>query len=94
VYLQQFVRAGQAGANVLVEIPGCERPDEDVIAGGHYDHLDSRSDAAGACSARGTPGGAICHGATDNAAGAVVVGIGKALRALPEPSRRSVVLAL
>jgi hypothetical protein len=94
-YLQPFVQAGQAGANVLAIVHGRERPDEYVIAGGHYDHLDSRSNAGGDCSARGAPGGELCPGATDNAAGvAVVMAIAKALRGLPEPPRRSIVLAL
>src|SRR5207253_4202264 len=61
----------------------------------HYDHLDTRSNADGACSTGRPPGGAVCHGATDNAAGvAAVVAIGRALRRLPTPPRRSVVLAL
>ena len=54
--------------------------------GAHYDHLGSRC---------GFPGDFICNGATDNATGvAIVLGIGRALRALPEPPDRSVILAL
>src|SRR5262249_50053862 len=66
-----------------------------VVVGAHYDHLDSRSTASGACSIRNAPGGAICPGATDNAAGVgAVLGIGRALRKLSQAPRRSVVLAL
>jgi hypothetical protein len=94
-YRQPFVQSGQHGTNLLAVIRGRELPDEYVIVGGHYDHLGSRSLASGACSTRNAPGGAICPGATDNAAGsAVVVGIGRALRKLPRAPRRSVVLAL
>ncbi len=94
-YRQPFVQSGQAGANLLAVIRGRELPDEYVIVGGHYDHLDSRSLASGACSRNFAPGGAICPGATDNAAGVgVVLGIGRALRKLPQAPRRSVVLAL
>lgn len=92
-YRQRFTLNGQSGANVLAVVRGRELPDEYVIAGAHYDGLDSRSDAAGACRSRGTPGGAICNGATDNATGVgVVVAIGRALK--KRPPRRSVVLAL
>ncbi len=94
-YRQPFVEGDQAGANLLAVIRGSELPDEYVIVGAHYDHLDSRSLASGACASRNAPGGAICPGATDNAAGVgVVLGIGRALRKLPRPPRRSVVLAL
>jgi hypothetical protein len=94
-YKQPFDEVGQRGTNLLAVIPGRELPNEYVIVGAHYDHLDSRSDASGHCTANGTPGGAVCNGATDNAAGvAAVLAIGKGLRALSEPPRRSVVLAL
>jgi hypothetical protein len=99
-FRQRFVQAGQtgpsqAGTNLLAVIRGRELPDEYVIVGAHYDHLDSRSLASGACSRNNPPGGAICPGATDNAAGVgVVLGIGRALGKLPQPPRRSVVLAL
>src|SRR5262249_45917959 len=94
-YAQHFVQSGQTGTNLLAVIRGRELPNEYVIVGGHYDHLDSRSDATGQCSSRGTPGGAVCNGATDNAAGAAaVLAVGKALRTLPEAPRRSIVLAL
>ncbi len=94
-YRQPFTFGTQQGTNLLAVIPGRELPNEYVIVGGHYDHLDSRSTPDGHCSAGGTPGGAICNGATDNAAGvAAVLGVGSAIRKLPTPPRRSVVLAL
>ena len=94
-YRQPFVQSGQTGTNLLAVIPGGELPDEYVIVGAHYDHLDTRSDPDGKCTARGTPGGAVCNGATDNAAGvAAVLTVGRSLRRLGGPPRRSVVLAL
>ncbi|MEB2344033.1 MAG: M20/M25/M40 family metallo-hydrolase [Deltaproteobacteria bacterium] len=73
--------------NLLAVIPGGARADEFVIVGAHYDHI-----PPGGCT---NLGDAICNGATDNAAGvAVVLAIGRALRALPAPPERSVVLAL
>ena len=92
-FRQRFTLNGQTGANLLAVVRGKELPDEYVIVGGHYDHLDTRSNASGHCSARGTPGGEVCNGATDNAAGtAVVLAIGRTLR--KHPPRRSVILAL
>ena len=92
-FKQRFVANGQTGTNLLAVIRGTERPNEYVIAGAHYDHLDTRSDATGRCSASGTPGGAVCPGATDNAAGtATVLAIGRALH--KHRPRRSIVLAL
>ncbi len=94
-YKQPFVQNGRIGTNLLAVIRGSELPDEYVIVGGHYDHLGTRSNAAGDCSNSRVPGGAICPGATDNAAGvAAVLSIGRAIRRLPTPPRRSVVLAL
>jgi len=94
-YRQPFVQSGQVGTNLMAVLRGSELPDEYVIVGAHYDHLDSRSLASGACSSGNAPGGAICPGATDNAAGVgVVLGIGRAMKKLPQPLRRSVVLAL
>jgi hypothetical protein len=73
--------------NLLAVIPGGERADEFVIVGAHYDHMPD-----GNCRDLGD---GICNGATDNAAGvAAVLAIGRALRALPAPPTRSVVLAL
>lgn len=94
-YHQPFVQSGQTGTNLLAVIPGSTLPDEYVIVGAHYDHLDTRSALSGACRANGAPGGAVCNGATDNAAGAAaVLAIGRAIRRLPTPPSRSIVLAL
>jgi hypothetical protein len=85
-YRQPFVQAGQSGTNLFALIPGRELPDEFVIVGAHYDHV-------GTCES--SPSGSICNGATDNATGvAAVLAIGRAISRLPEPPRRSVVLAL
>ena len=94
-FSQHFTLAGVTGTNLLAVMRGRELPDEYVIVGGHYDHLDTRSNAAGACSTSRQPGGAVCNGATDNAAGtAVVLAVGRALKHLPLRPRRSVVFAL
>jgi len=94
-YKQPFVEKDQTGTNLLAVIPGRELPDQYVVIGAHYDHLGTRSTADGSCFSKGTPGGAVCNGATDNAAGvAATLAIGEALRSLPTPPRRSVVLAL
>lgn len=94
-YRQPFVQAGQAGTNLFAWIPGRELPNEYVIVGAHYDHLDSRSGPDGHCYSTSAPGGEICNGATDNATGvAAVLAIGNAIRRLPTAPRRSVVLAL
>jgi hypothetical protein len=92
-FKQHFTINGQTGTNLLAVVRGSELPDEYVVVGAHYDHLDTRSNAAGACRSGGTPGGEVCNGATDNATGtALVVAIGRALK--KHPPRRSVVLAL
>ena len=76
-------------ANVLGLIPGSdpELKDEAVIYTSHHDHLGI-----------GKPneaGDTIYNGAFDNATGvALVMGIAKALKALPEMPRRSVLIAL
>src|SRR5262245_48836926 len=94
-FRQPFEQSGQIGTNLLAVIRGRELPDEFVIIGAHYDHLDSRSLASGRCATANPPGGAICPGATDNAAGVgVVLGVGRALTNLSQPPRRSVMLAL
>jgi Peptidase family M28 len=92
-YRQPFVQSGQLGTNLLAVIRGRELPDEYVFVGAHYDHL---GDAASPdCFIGPAPGGGFCPGATDNASGVgVVLGIGRALRKLSRPPRRSVVLAL
>ena len=76
-------------ANVLGLLPGTdpELKDEVVIYTAHHDHLGI-----------GTPnedGDAIYNGAFDNASGvALVMGIGKAMMALPEAPRRSILIAM
>jgi hypothetical protein len=73
--------------NLVAVIPGGTSAHEYVIVGAHYDHFEPFG-----CNWLGD---SICNGATDNAAGvAVVLAIGRALRALPAPPARSVVLAL
>ena len=70
-------------------IRGSELPDEYVMIGGHYDHLGVD------CDPGEKPGDVICNGATDNAAGtAAVLAVAKAIAKLPEPPRRSVLIAL
>src|SRR5262245_24829409 len=92
-YRQPFVQSGVVGTNLLAVIRGRELPDEYVVVGGHYDHLGFA--ASPGCSIGPVPGADICPGATDNASGVgVVLGIGRALRKLSPPPRRSVVLAL
>ncbi len=94
-YKQPFVLSNQTGTNLVAVIRGRELPNEYVLAGAHYDHLGTRSAADGHCTSRGATGGAVCNGATDNAAGvAVILAVAEAIHALPEPPRRSVVLAL
>ncbi|MGH7894792.1 MAG: M28 family metallopeptidase [Candidatus Binatia bacterium] len=94
-FRQRFTAGPITGTNLLAVMRGRELPDEYVIVGAHYDHLGTRSVETGACSSRGTPGGAVCNGATDNAAGvAAVLAVGRALKRLPTPPRRSIVLAL
>ncbi|HSD69785.1 MAG TPA: M28 family peptidase [Woeseiaceae bacterium] len=76
-------------ANVLGLIKGSdpELADQAVIYTAHHDHLGI-----------GTPnaeGDAIYNGAMDNASGvAQVLAIAKAIKALPEPPRRSILIAL
>ena len=76
-------------ANVLALMPGSDPAlrDEAVIYTAHHDHLGI-----------GTPnaeGDAIYNGAMDNASGvAQVMAIAKALEALPEAPRRSILIAL
>lgn len=85
-YVQPF---DVTSANVVAVIPGTTHADEFVVVGAHYDHFPPSG-----CRGLGS-GDAICNGATDNASGvAVVLAIGRALRALPAAPSRSVVLAL
>jgi hypothetical protein len=91
-YRQAFTQDGESGTNLLAVIPGTELPDEYVMIGAHYDHLDSRSNASGGCAAGGEPGGEVCNGAADNASGvAATLAIAKAAKKLGP--RRSLILA-
>jgi hypothetical protein len=86
-YAQPF-QTPEPGTNLLALIPGAELPGEYVILGAHYDHLAS-------CGPSDDPGDVICNGAADNAAGtAAALAVGRAIRKLREPLRRSVVIAL
>src|SRR5262245_39146794 len=94
-FSQHFTSGAFVGTNLLAVLRGRELPDEYVVVGAHYDHMDTRSDASGACASSRAPGGGICHGATDNAAGVTaVMAVGRALARLATPPRRSVVFAL
>jgi len=76
-------------ANVLGLIPGSdpELRDEVVIYSAHHDHL--------GIGPANESGDTIYNGAYDNASGvALVMGIAKAMQALPEAPRRSVLIAL
>jgi len=77
-------------ANVLARLPGADpaRAGEVVLVTAHHDHLGTKPGAA--------PGAdAIYNGAVDNATGvAGVLGIARALAALPRRPARSVVVAL
>jgi len=76
-------------ANILGLIPGSdpELKDDVVIYSAHHDHL-----GIGPADENGDT---IYNGAFDNASGvALVMGIAKAFKALPEPPRRSVLIAL
>ena len=89
-YFQRFERDGYAGVNVLAVVAGRELPGEYVVLGAHYDHL-----GVGSCGPETGTHDRICNGATDNASGsAAVLAVGAAIAELPEPPRRSVVLAL
>lgn len=91
-FRQVFLDAGRWGdlelANIVARIPGSDLADEYVIVGAHYDHL-----TPGRCQA--FEGDDLCNGATDNAAGtAAALAVARAIAALPEPPRRSIVIAL
>jgi len=80
-YKQPFATAA-IGTNLLAVIPGSALPNEYVMVGAHFDHL-------------GVSGSDIYNGATDNAAGvAAVLAVGAAVKALPTPPQRSVILAV
>lgn len=75
-----FKQTFPLGTNVLAMIPGGDLAEEYVVIGAHYDHF---SGCVG-----------VCNGATDNASGVVaVLAVARGLAALPQPPRRSVVLA-
>lgn len=94
-FQQEFVVMGNRGTNFLALIRGRELPEEYVFIGAHYDHLGTRSAADGHCFTLNSAGGRTCNGATDNATGvAAVMAIAEAVHHLPEPPRRSIVLAL
>jgi Zn-dependent M28 family amino/carboxypeptidase len=94
-FSQHFTSGPNVGTNLVSVMRGTDLADEYVVVGAHYDHLDTRSGATGACSTGRAPGGEVCNGATDNAAGvSIVLAVGRALRRLPTPPRRSVVFAL
>lgn len=83
-----FKQAFTDGTNILAVIPGGDLANEYVMVGAHYDHLGSSCPSS-------VVGDTVCNGATDNAAGvAAVLGIGRAIAGLPNPPRRSVILAL
>jgi hypothetical protein len=83
-----FKQVFSIGTNILALIPGGELAVEYVMVGAHYDHLGSACESL-------EPSDTICNGAVDNATGvAVVLAIGRALAGLPNPPRRSVILAL
>lgn len=72
------------GTNLVAIIRGRELPDEYVMIGGHYDHLGVSQST-----------GRVFNGASDNATGtAVAVAVGRAIRSLPEPPRRSIAIVL
>ena len=74
-----------ASANVLGILPGrdAELRDEVVVYTAHHDHLGMKQDKADKT--------VIYNGAVDNAAGvAQLLAVARAFRALPEPSRRSI----
>jgi Zn-dependent M28 family amino/carboxypeptidase len=73
-------------ANVLGRIPGGDLADEHVLFTAHHDHLGiGEPDASG---------DTIYNGAVDNAAGtAQLLAIARAFKALPQPTRRSLLFA-
>lgn len=78
-----YKHAFAQGTNLLAVIRGRELPDEYVMIGGHYDHLGVSAS------------GDVYNGAADNASGtAAAIAVARAIRALPEAPRRSIVVAL
>jgi Zn-dependent M28 family amino/carboxypeptidase len=81
---------GTRSANVLGVLRGsvAELADEAVVYSAHHDHL-----GVGEPNPNGDPADKIYNGAWDNATGVgMLLAIGKAFAALPEPPRRSIVL--
>jgi hypothetical protein len=90
-YFQSFATGHGTLRNVLALLPGSDPTcrDELVVIGGHYDHV-------GYGNARNSfgPFGFVHNGADDNASGvAGLLEIAEALAALPQPPRRSILIA-
>jgi len=90
-YFQSFASRHGTLRNVLALLPGSDPAcgDELVVIGGHYDHV-------GYGNARNSfgPFGFVHNGADDNASGvAGLIEIAEALAALPQPPRRSILIA-
>jgi len=80
----------QECVNIIGVIEGSEIPDEYVIVGSHYDHVEPGV----LCRSVEVAESPVCNGAADNAAGmAVALGIARTIASLPVPPRRSVVFA-
>jgi len=82
---------GQNYSNVLARLPGSDDAlrDECVVIGAHYDHV-----GYGNSSNSHGPLGQIHNGADDNASGvSVLLELAQALRVVPAPMRRTVVIA-
>ena len=90
-YFQSFASSHGTLRNVLALLPGSDPScgNELVVIGGHYDHV-------GYGNARNSfgPFGFVHNGADDNASGvAALIEIAEALASLPEPPRRSILVA-
>jgi len=90
-YFQSFASSHGTLRNVLALLPGSDPAcrDELVVIGGHYDHV-------GYGNARNSfgPFGFVHNGADDNASGvAGLIEIAEALAGLPQPPRRSILIA-
>lgn len=74
-----FEKRYSAARNVVGYVPGTTKPDEFIVVSAHFDHL-------------GVIGGAVYHGADDNASGtAALLALASYVRA--HPLRRSIVFA-
>ena len=90
-YFQSFASSHGTLRNVLALLPGSDPAcrSELVVIGGHYDHV-------GYGNARNSfgPFGFVHNGADDNASGvAGLIEIAEALASLPQPPRRSILVA-